>query len=1201
MATATENGEQAPASAANEPAQGDAVEEASDEAPSDDSEAEEEEDADYVSPRSHSADVAEVDASPRQRRASALAASKKVSDYIVGANKSIRVLRAEMDPPSRKYKTRGNGTPRGRKPSTAAKPRRTNVKRDTAASEDPSPTLPPPVAAAVDPPLGMPNISVPISLTGGSVGGGLGMPIPLHHLGTSGIVPGHHYPQGPGGSYIANGNDQPSLARRTSARATTAALQQQRNLPTKRRRNEITTAKEGAGNAPVPKRRGQNQWTKKRERERELQMLEEQMLEDSDVELGEEEDLAEEEDEDEEEEMDQLYGCGKCRYAHGGCAQCRETPLFERPKGLRWQPDSGRPQTGIPSAPTFYPTEAEFADPLRYINSIRVEAERCGIACVVPPKGWAPPFSLDKGTNGQHSDSFKFSIRKQLTSHLCTRLANTKTDRKKRAAGRYTSKRPGAEEGEEGADKPDCDGEFGFLTLDKPHTLKSFSSYAKWSKNLHFSEPLPNGAKEREPKRRRTALEEAEPTVEQVEAEFWRIVESPDQVVESLYGQDLDSGQHGSGFPLPPYRQRLLEEHLARVAQAEAQAQADKGLKVKAVEGIKPRVYTPEERAYSEHPWNINNLTRCKGSVLRYLVGEELITGVMVPWLYVGSCMSAFCWHVEDHALYSINYLHQGAPKVWYGVPPEASETLEAAFRDALPHLFEAAPSLLYQLVTMLSPMQLQARGVPVHRLVHEEGSFVITFPNAYHAGFNTGLNCAEAVNFGPPDWLPWGHYVGNKYRKDAKAATLSNDALLINLAKAAPMVQKRLAEEAQARSGAPKEEATEPHVGPHSVYKDATKAVGKAADEAAAMEVDDPPADEEGAVKLELSGGATGALKVQLSVAGQDAAAKREDVKAEPLTDGYVPGRPTDLSYLDPINHADTPALAVQLGTAELVLRIEEERRRRQAGLKHAPGLPSMRMTGTTPAAKDEQGMYTNTEDTDCEQCKCDLYLSAIISPACPGKAACPEHASCLPCPPSTWVLLYRYELAELEEAVAEAKRCIPGTAEAIVAAQSLKAHPAPRPVAKPQGPLVPHLSKGNKPPVAPLNKQGPTKGQQNEDPAAAALLQQGAQIKRRSSYPRAGAAGRGKRKAGRGREAGGARKKVARGPKGAAANGEPLPPEVVMANKAKMARARQAKAEKSVLRRSQPKGQEATANAAAPSASASANGHARPSRGGP
>lgn len=62
--------------------------------------------------------------------------------------------------------------------------------------------------------------------------------------------------------------------------------------------------------------------------------------------------------------------------------------------------------------------------------------------------------------------------------------------------------------------------------------------------------------------------------------------------------------------------------------------------------------------------------------------------------------------------------------------------------------------------------------------------------------------------------------------------------------------------------------------------------------------------------------------------------------------------------------------------------------------------------------ASKDEQGMYINTEDTDCEQCKCDLYLSAIVSSACPGKAACPEHASCLPCAPSSWILLYRYVL---------------------------------------------------------------------------------------------------------------------------------------------------------------------------------------------
>lgn len=46
--------------------------------------------------------------------------------------------------------------------------------------------------------------------------------------------------------------------------------------------------------------------------------------------------------------------------------------------------------------------------------------------------------------------------------------------------------------------------------------------------------------------------------------------------------------------------------------------------------------------------------------------------------------------------------------QVWYGVPAHASEALEEACKDALPHLFAAAPDLLYQLVTMVSPRQLQ-------------------------------------------------------------------------------------------------------------------------------------------------------------------------------------------------------------------------------------------------------------------------------------------------------------------------------------------------------------------------------------------------------------------------------------------------------------------------------------------------------------
>ena len=42
-------------------------------------------------------------------------------------------------------------------------------------------------------------------------------------------------------------------------------------------------------------------------------------------------------------------------------------------------------------APTFTPTAAEFENPLRYLLSIREEAERYGICCIQPPPSWKPP------------------------------------------------------------------------------------------------------------------------------------------------------------------------------------------------------------------------------------------------------------------------------------------------------------------------------------------------------------------------------------------------------------------------------------------------------------------------------------------------------------------------------------------------------------------------------------------------------------------------------------------------------------------------------------------------------------------------------------------------------------------------------------------------------------------------------------------
>ncbi|KAL0297640.1 UNVERIFIED_CONTAM: Lysine-specific demethylase, partial [Sesamum radiatum] len=68
--------------------------------------------------------------------------------------------------------------------------------------------------------------------------------------------------------------------------------------------------------------------------------------------------------------------------------------------------------------------------------------------------------------------------------------------------------------------------------------------------------------------------------------------------------------------------------------------------------------------------------------------------------------------------------------------------------------------------------------------ITQEPGNFVITFPRSYHGGFNLGLNCAEAVNFAPADWLPHGGFGAELYRHYHRVPVLSHEELLYVVAK---------------------------------------------------------------------------------------------------------------------------------------------------------------------------------------------------------------------------------------------------------------------------------------------------------------------------------------------------------------------------------------------------------------------------------
>lgn len=78
-------------------------------------------------------------------------------------------------------------------------------------------------------------------------------------------------------------------------------------------------------------------------------------------------------------------------------------------------------------------------------------------------------------------------------------------------------------------------------------------------------------------------------------------------ILQVYYGADIESAIFGSGFP--------------KSSSMVTEGNSD---------------------PYVKSGWNLNNFPRLPGSVLCF---EECdISGVLVPWLYVGMCFSSFCW-----------------------------------------------------------------------------------------------------------------------------------------------------------------------------------------------------------------------------------------------------------------------------------------------------------------------------------------------------------------------------------------------------------------------------------------------------------------------------------------------------------------------------------------------------------------------------
>ncbi|KAH6827711.1 Zinc finger family protein / transcription factor jumonji family protein [Perilla frutescens var. hirtella] len=350
----------------------------------------------------------------------------------------------------------------------------------------------------------------------------------------------------------------------------------------------------------------------------------------------------------------------------------------------------------LPLAPEFRPTDTEFADPIAYISKIEKEASAFGICKVIPP--------LPKPSRKYVLHNLNKSLAKCPELDVDVNLvSSSKTD----GGGRNNCDR-NVSGGEYRAVFTTRQQELGCEKVKKVKEVVGDQVFGAQKQVWQSGEVY---------------------TLEQFEAKAKNFAKTTLGIVKDIN-------------PL------LIETMFWKAA-------SEKPIYVEYANDVPGSGFSTAGWKLSNSPWNLQVMARSAGSLTRFMPDD--IPGVTSPMVYIGMLFSWFAWHVEDHELHSLNFLHMGSPKTWYSVPGDYAFNFEEAIRR---HAYGGNPdrsvalSLLGEKTTVLSPEIIVASGIPCCRLVQYPGEFVVTFPRAYHIGFSHGFNCGEAANFGTSKWL---------------------------------------------------------------------------------------------------------------------------------------------------------------------------------------------------------------------------------------------------------------------------------------------------------------------------------------------------------------------------------------------------------------------------------------------------------------
>ena len=403
-------------------------------------------------------------------------------------------------------------------------------------------------------------------------------------------------------------------------------------------------------------------------------------------------------------------------------------------------PDA-KPSASLPGVPVFEPTMAQFADFYAFCQAIDAWGMQTGIVKIVPPREWVEALPrLRPDADPKHAHLGKVRIRHAITQHFLAagpgRWKQTNVTRAKP----YDAK--------QWSDLCMCQRGPAMSRIRRQVAANRAAEVAHQHSRSYTSSDAPPidapGKLTRSGGLSREASQRSVPKCKATTPQDWDTFDfEHGWLNEALTDAERDAGHHVSV--------RDWDVPSCRAIEAEYWRTLNLGT---------PPMYGADQQGtlFDDRTtqWNVGTLDSLLSRTLKCA-----LPGVTTPYLYFGMWRASFAWHVEDMDLYSINYIHFGAPKQWYAIRQADRKRFESVMASTFPAEARKCAHFLRHKSFLVSPSVLASHGIQPLRLVQHAHEFVITYPYGYHSGYNLGFNCAESVNFALPTWIEIGRRAG--------------------------------------------------------------------------------------------------------------------------------------------------------------------------------------------------------------------------------------------------------------------------------------------------------------------------------------------------------------------------------------------------------------------------------------------------------